>query len=141
MTRPDDLPPLPMPAIGFPWRMNANDGSVHSSGFTADQMREYALAAEQLALRRVAAKADAIQADPASVLRLQSEASTPSEPATAVARVGELEALLSDIRSGLVDIGGHEPDAERIAELYIGAIDEALSGTQAKRNASHGDAE
>jgi hypothetical protein len=42
-------------------------------------------------------------------------------------RCEELEALLRDIRTGLREIGGHEPDAERIAELYVGAIDEALA--------------
>lgn len=39
------LPPLPDPHIGLPWRHNAPDGSIHSSAFTAEQMREYALEA------------------------------------------------------------------------------------------------
>lgn len=36
-----EYPPMPEPAIGFPWRINAKDGSVHSSAFTAEQMRSY----------------------------------------------------------------------------------------------------
>jgi hypothetical protein len=41
-TRPkQDEVPLPGPDIGFPWRINAKDGSVHSAAFTADQMRAY----------------------------------------------------------------------------------------------------
>lgn len=40
------LPKLPRPDLGMPWRVNAaSDGSVHSTGFTADQMRAYARAA------------------------------------------------------------------------------------------------
>lgn len=41
----DELPPLPQPGIGFPWRINGNDGVAYCAGFTAEQMREYAIAA------------------------------------------------------------------------------------------------
>ena len=40
-----ELPPLPEPHIGLPWRHNAPDGSVHCSAFTREQMHAYALAA------------------------------------------------------------------------------------------------
>ena len=42
---PNQLPPLPEPHIGLPWRHNAKDGSIHSSAFTWAQMHAYALAA------------------------------------------------------------------------------------------------
>lgn len=42
---PNQLPPLPEPHIGLPWRCNAKDGSIHSSAFTWAQMHAYALAA------------------------------------------------------------------------------------------------
>ena len=38
----DELPPLPFADLGFPWRLNAKDGSVHSGGYTPEQMRDYA---------------------------------------------------------------------------------------------------
>ena len=41
----NQLPPLPEPHIGLPWRHNAKDGSIHSSAFTWAQMHDYALAA------------------------------------------------------------------------------------------------
>jgi len=44
-SEPGNLPPLPQPDLGMPWRVNAPDGSVHCSGYTADQMRAYAMAA------------------------------------------------------------------------------------------------
>lgn len=42
MNATDSLPPLPTPDLGMPWRVNAPDGSVHSAGYTADQMQAYA---------------------------------------------------------------------------------------------------
>jgi HD superfamily phosphodiesterase len=55
----EQLPPLPFPDLGMPWRVNAPDGSVHSSGYTADQMHAYATAATA-ALR---AELDALRRD------------------------------------------------------------------------------
>lgn len=40
-----ELPPLPSPDLLMPWKVNAPDGSAHSSGFTGDQMQAYARAA------------------------------------------------------------------------------------------------
>lgn len=54
--------------IGFPWRINAKDGAAHSSAFTADQMRAYAIAARTLSEADSLPAGDTTQAQDAARL-------------------------------------------------------------------------